>query len=75
MPKQKLFHFRNDCIGCGNCAEYAPAYWELDENDGKANLIGAQKKKEIFTKEIEFGEEEANIGAADSCPVNVIQVR
>ncbi|PCJ51846.1 MAG: ferredoxin [Planctomycetota bacterium] len=75
MPNKKIIHFRNDCIGCGNCVEYSSEYWELDDHDGKANLIGAQEKRGIFSKSIEPFDEEINQQAADSCPVNIIQVR
>lgn len=75
MPNKKIIHFRNDCIGCGNCVEYSSDFWELDEFDGKANLKDAVQKREIFSKVIEPFDEEANEKAAESCPVNIIQVR
>lgn len=74
MPK-KIIHFRKDCIGCGNCVEYAPEFWKLDEEDGKANLIEGVEKRGIFWRQVNFIDEEQNEKAADSCPVNIIQVR
>jgi len=52
---------RDDCIGCGVCAQICPDVFELDEDAGKAKVIrpaGAECAKE----------------AADSCPVSCIKV-
>jgi len=40
----KIIHQRSECIGCGMCASIAPQTWKINEEDGKADLIGAEKK-------------------------------
>ena len=52
---------RDDCIGCGVCAQICPDVFELDEDAGKAKVIrpeGSECARE----------------AADSCPVGCISV-
>lgn len=52
---------RDDCIGCGVCAQICPDVFELDEDAGKAKVIrpdGAECAQE----------------AADSCPVGCISI-
>ena len=72
---KKIIHLREDCIGCGNCVEYAPEYWRLSDEDGKVDLIASIEKRGIFWRHVEVMDEQANQEAADSCPVNVIQIR
>ncbi|GAB6281226.1 MAG: ferredoxin [Thermovirga sp.] len=52
---------RDDCIGCGVCAQICPDVFELDEDAGKVKVIrpdGAECAQE----------------AADSCPVGCISI-
>ena len=72
--KNKIIHFRNNCIGCNSCTEHAPGNWKIDEIDGKANLKRAQKKDNIFIAEISELEIEVNKKAAQDCPVKIIHI-
>lgn len=68
----KIIHEREKCIGCGSCAALCPKFWEMAD-DGKSNLKNATKSTggnyELEVKEIGCNQE-----AADSCPVQIIQV-
>jgi ferredoxin len=78
MKTVKVIHNRQKCIGCRSCLTIAPQNWQMDEVDGKANLLGAQEKGagtnkthvgEIFECDIP-----ANQKAAAACPRNIIKV-
>ena len=52
---------RDECIGCGVCAQIWPEVFQLDEDAGKAKVVrseGAECAKE----------------AAESCPVGCIAI-
>ncbi|MEM3126599.1 MAG: ferredoxin [Candidatus Woesearchaeota archaeon] len=72
MPK--IVHYRENCIGCGACIACCPNTWEMSNEDGKADLKGAEKKKNIQLKEVDRLEAEENKQAAESCPVNIIKI-
>jgi len=74
MAKFMVKHDRENCIGCGACANVYPEDWEMNE-DGKSSF----KKG----KRLDDGSEEGNIPddhydgnkeAAEACPVNVIHI-
>lgn len=65
---------REDCIGCGACVSFAPNNWKMDENDGKANLVGAEKKGDMMVAQIDEDELEQNKQAADVCPAQIIKI-
>ncbi len=72
MPK--IIHYRNKCIGCNSCVEHAPNYWNISQEDGKSNLLNAEKKKEVYILEIPECDVQENKEAARDCPVGIIQV-
>ncbi len=72
MPK--IAHYRQNCIGCGACVACSPNNWKMSDEDGKADLIDSEKKKDIFIKEIDNISLEENKEAADACPVNIIKI-
>lgn len=72
MPK--IVHYREKCIGCNSCVEYAPKKWKISEEDGKSTLIGSTSKKNIYILNIEKHEVEENELAARDCPVRIIKV-
>ncbi|MBI3190209.1 ferredoxin [archaeon] len=79
MEQFKIEHDRPGCIGCGACAAVAPRFWTMDPVDGKSDLVGAKKTEEsgeIVKEEMSIDDKnyEANMNAAQSCPVNVIHI-
>ena len=75
MAHYKIIHQREKCIGCNYCVEVAPDLFEIDTNDGKANLLHAVNKKGFFVLDIPVFQKENGTIAANHCPVNIIQVR
>ena len=44
----KVIQYRSKCIGCGICYELQPELWRMSKKDGKATLIKAVGKKQVF---------------------------
>ncbi len=65
---------RIKCIGCGNCVEVAPNNWEMNDSDGKADLILSQEKKSFHTIITSDDDYEPNLEAQEICPVRIIRV-
>jgi len=72
--KFKISHKRKDCIGCGSCAMYAKNRWKMNEDDGKADLVGGVKKGEFIVAEADIDELEENQEAAKVCPMQIIKI-
>lgn len=73
--KITVCHKRNDCIGCGSCALVAPDRWQMNAEDGKADLKdGEWKGDEFVVAKINEEEFKKNKEAADVCPVGIIRV-
>lgn len=72
--RKKIIHFRESCIGCGSCCEYAPDNWTMNDADGKSCLKRAVQKDDVFIAEISDVELEANKFASLACPVGIIHV-
>lgn len=73
--KITLCHKRDDCIGCGSCVLLAPDRWQMNENDGKADLQGGEwKGNEFVVSKIDEAEYSANRKAADACPIRIIRL-
>jgi ferredoxin len=70
----RITHYREKCIGCFYCVELAPQRWQIDENDGKCNLLDSKSKKGIFIAIAPDFEYDENLEAQNSCPVNCIKV-
>ena len=70
----KIIHYRNKCIGCGICFEMQPEVWRMSKKDGKAILLKAAAKKELFILEIHKALIDKSAMVATACPVNIIKV-
>lgn len=68
--KYKVIYDRNICIGAAACATAAPEGWEIDKEDGKANLIGGEK---VGVEKFEFIIDEEDYkkfqDSSEVCPV------
>lgn len=74
----RIEHDRDICIGCSACASVCPKYWTM-ASDGKSNLEGHTEddigNQSLGTNENPITEDfEANLDAAESCPVNCIHI-
>ncbi len=72
MPK--IIHYRNKCIGCGICQQQQPIHWRMSKKDGKATLVNAVGKKDVFVLAIHRHLQQASQEVAAACPVRVIKV-
>jgi len=70
----RITHYRYKCIGCAYCVEVAPDFWQMNENDGKSDLIGAKQKNQIQVLVTDDTDYEQNERAAQVCPVSCIKV-
>lgn len=69
----KIIQYRDKCIGCGICFELQPNHWRMSKKDGKAHLLHAESKKEIYHVSSRDPLSLTQF-VAKSCPVNAIKV-
>jgi ferredoxin len=74
MKMMKIQHFRQDCIGCNACVQYAPQTWAMNEADGKVDLIEGVTKGDIVTADLLASDLDANRKASACCPVRIIKI-
>ncbi len=74
MEKLKVIHERPKCIACGSCAAVAPEHWEMNANDGLADLKNCSMEGENEVKEADENEAVKHREAAEVCPVQIIRV-
>lgn len=68
--RYKVIYDRNICIGAAACNTAAPEGWEIDKEDGKANLVGGKKfDHEKFELIIDESQYEKFKDSAEVCPV------
>jgi len=66
---------RDSCIGCGACIALVPDFFELNQDDGKSQVV----EKYRVGGDPASGEAPDNLvndikSAAEGCPVNAIKV-
>ncbi len=68
---------RGGCISAAVCVAMNPKYWELDLEDGKANLKGSSLNKETGMWELTISEDDFPDmkNAAEGCPVIIIHIK
>jgi len=72
----QVIYYRDKCIGCGSCADIAPDWWVMDEQDGKSTLLkSVHKRNNIFITKVEADEVDYFVNSSDSCPIGIIEVR
>lgn len=71
----KIIHYRNKCIGCGVCYELQPECWRMSKRDGKATLLKAVGKKDVFILNISSGQIAKSQEVAKACPVRIIKIQ
>jgi ferredoxin len=69
----KIIQFKDKCISCGSCVEYAPNYWQMGK-DGRAELLRSKEKNGKSVLDICEFEIEQNKDASNACPVDAIQI-
>ena len=67
-------HFRAKCTGCNYCVELAPAFWDMNDTDGKSDLVGAIEKKGVFFLEIQDYELDLIQECVELCPAKAIKI-
>jgi len=72
MPK--ILFYRNKCIGCSICQEMQPELWRMSKKDGKAMLLHAIEKKEIYQLKVHDVLIEQTMRVKEACPARVIKV-
>ncbi len=70
----KIIHYRSKCIGCGVCYEQQPELWRMSRKDGKATLIKAVGKKDVFILDVSKDVLLKSKEIAAACPVRIIKV-
>ncbi len=70
----KIVHYRKNCIGCHVCVALAPNTWGIDPQDGKSFLKEGYRKGEVMIATIFPCDRDANTKAAQSCPMQIIQL-
>jgi ferredoxin len=70
----KIIHYRKKCIGCGLCAELQPALWRMSKKDGKATLLHAAAKKEVFVLAVSQHDMVQSMETIKICPVHIIKL-
>ena len=69
--RYKVIFDRDMCIGAAACATAHPAGWEIDKEDGKANLVGGQKVGvEKFEMVFDESQYKSFLDSSEVCPVS-----
>ena len=70
----KFIFNRQKCIGCGICQELQPDFWRMSKKDGKAVLLNATSKKDLFLLPIHSSQLAQSQKTAEACAAKSIQL-
>ncbi len=70
----RVEHRRSHCSGCQVCVDFLPAYYQINSNDGLADLIGATPYQNIEVLELPDTERQLFQEVANHCPDKVIRI-
>ncbi|MFN3404621.1 MAG: ferredoxin [Cytophagaceae bacterium] len=71
----KIIFYREKCIGCCSCSDIWPEKWEINDRDGKSDLLGSEiRKNGIQILQTEPDEENICLEVSDCCPVGIIEL-
>ncbi|MDA3890884.1 MAG: ferredoxin [Salinivirgaceae bacterium] len=71
---ESIKYKRSKCIACGICSTDAPLIFELDNSDGKANLLDAELKKDYYFRMLWPDEKNQMEQIVNMCSVQAIQI-
>jgi len=69
----KIQYTPSKCIGCMSCAVYDPAHFKMNDDDGKAELLGAEVSEDLQILETNDDLSVAK-SAEESCPTEAFTV-
>ncbi|MBT3817623.1 MAG: ferredoxin [Candidatus Magasanikbacteria bacterium] len=65
---------QDDCISCAACTIVAPDHYDMDNENGKAQLTNGKCEDAICKQDMSEGEVDIHTEAAGSCPMSCIHV-
>ncbi len=68
----KVLHYKEKCLGCAYCVEAAPALFQVNDSDGKVDLIGSKEKNGIQSLSVNDALLDEAKEAAELCPAKII---
>ena len=71
----RVEHYREKCLGCAYCVEVASSLFEVNDKDGKVDLINSAEHNGVQSVEVPdvFSAEAGQ--AASVCPAKIIKVK
>ena len=73
MTKKIQYH-RKKCISCGACVIKASHIWKMNMDDGKADLIDGEMKKDCYFRTFWPDEKQRLDEVVNSCPTRAIKL-
>ena len=74
MAKFRIVYDRNNCVAAGPCAAVDSDHFKINQDDGKADLIGG-KETSPGIWELDIDSDELANQATEVCPAAVISIK